>query len=121
MEIQESGEMYLESIYVLTERDGKARSIDVAEYLKVSRPSVSQAVGNLRNRGYITVEDDGTLSLTEPGREIAVKIFERHTLLSTVLKNIGVSPETAAEDACRIEHVISDESFNAIKTHLAEN
>ena len=115
MAVHESGEMYLEAIYVLKARSGFVRSIDVSEYLGYSKPSVSRAVGLLKTGGYITVENDGGLVLTESGREIAEKIFERHTLLTRLLVRMGVSQEVAAADACRLEHAISDESFLAIK------
>ena len=117
--IQESGEMYLETILVLSMDKPMVRSIDVAEHMKYSKPSVSRAVGILKSHGYITVGDDGSLNLTASGREIAEKIYERHTVLSECLMNIGISETTATEDACRIEHVISDETFNAIKAHIA--
>jgi len=117
MHIQESGEMYLESIYVLSQKSNPVRSVDVAEYLNYSKPSVSRAVGLLKNGGYIQMDKDGFLNLTDTGLEIAKKIYERHTLISQVLEMLGVSPTTAAADACRIEHAISDESFEAIKTY----
>ena len=120
MRLQESGEMYLEAIQVLTEKLGHVRSIDVSEYLGYSKPSVSRAMGILRNGGYITVDKDGAISLTQSGREIAEKIYERHTLLTKLLIRIGVSEETAAEDACKLEHAISDESFEALKKYVAE-
>ena len=116
MRLQESGEMYLEAILVLSKNQGRVRSIDVSEYLGYSKPSVSRAVGLLKSGAYITVEDDGALILTDSGREIAEKIYERHTLLSELLVKMGVSEETAAADACKLEHAISDESFNAIKS-----
>ena len=115
MRLQESGEMYLEAILVLSRKQGHVRSIDVSEYLGYSKPSVSRAVGLLKTGGYITVENDGGLVLTDSGREIAEKIFERHTLLTRLLVRMGVSQEVAAADACRLEHAISDESFLAIK------
>ena len=115
MRLQESGEMYLEAIYVLSKAQTMVRSIDVSEYLGYSKPSVSRAVGLLKAGGYITVENDGGLVLTDSGREIAEKIFERHTLLTRLLVRMGVSQEVAAADACRLEHAISDESFLAIK------
>ncbi len=118
MHIQESGEMYLESIYVLSQTSQQVRSIDVSEYLKYSKPSVSRAVGLLKNGGYLTVDKNGFLFLTPSGTEIAQKIYERHTLISQMLMQLGVSSETAAADACKIEHAISDESFQAIKYHL---
>jgi Mn-dependent DtxR family transcriptional regulator len=117
MRLQESGEMYLEAIYVLSKAQTMVRSIDVSEYLGYSKPSVSRAVGLLKTGGYITVENDGGLVLTDSGREIAEKIFERHTLLTRLLVRMGVSQEVAAADACRLEHAISDESFLAIKEY----
>lgn len=118
MRLQESGEMYLETIYVLSKKLPIVRSIDVSEHLGYSKPSVSRAVGLLKNGGFITVEDSGELKLTEEGYQIADMMFERHTLLSECLMLLGVSEETAAEDACKIEHVISEESFEAIKKHM---
>ena len=115
MHIQESGEMYLESIYVLSQKSPQVRSIDVGEYLGYSKPSVSRAVGLLKSGGYLLMDKDGFLSLTETGLQIARKIYERHTLLSQLLIRLGVSPEATAADACKIEHAISDESFEAIK------
>ena len=119
MSIHESGEMYLEAILVLSQKNGFVRSIDVSEYLGYSKPSVSRAVGILKNGNYIVVDKDGSLSLTESGKEIAEKIFERHTVLSQLLIRLGVSEETATSDACKLEHAISDESFEAIKRHMA--
>lgn len=121
MRLQESGEMYLEAILVLSRQQGRVRSIDVSEYLGYSKPSVSRAVGLLKNGEYLTVDADGSLLLTESGREIAEKIYERHTLLTELLVKLGVSRETAAEDACRLEHAISDESFGAIKEYVSKN
>ena len=120
MSVHESGEMYLEAIHVLTRKTGHVRSIDVSEYLGYSKPSVSRAMGILRSGGYITVEKDGSLSLTDTGREIAEKIYARHTLLTKLLIHIGVSEETAAEDACKLEHAISDESFEALKRYVSD-
>ena len=117
MRLQESGEMYLEAIYVLSGKQTMVRSIDVSEYLGYSKPSVSRAVGLLKNGGYLTVDRDGGLNLTESGREIARKIYERHTLLTKLLIHMGVSEEVAAADACKLEHAISDESFQAIKSY----
>lgn len=117
MRLQESGEMYLEAILVLSRKSGFVRSIDVSEYLGYSKPSVSRAVGLLKNGGYLIVEEDGGLTLTDSGREIGEKIYERHTLLTDLLIRMGVSPETAAADACKLEHAISDESFQAIKQY----
>ncbi len=116
--MQESGEMYLESIYVLSQSSKEVRSIDVAEYLNYSKPSVSRAVGLLKNGGYLTVDKNGFLFLTPSGTEIAKKIYDRHTLISGLLVRLGVSPEAAARDACKMEHAISDESFLAIKKHM---
>jgi Mn-dependent DtxR family transcriptional regulator len=118
MRLQESGEMYLEAICVLGKKNGHVRSIDVSEYLGYSKPSVSRAVGLLKEGGYIVVNDDGGLTLTETGRAVAEKIYERHTILSSLLVRLGVSEETAAADACRMEHAISDETFQAIKNHM---
>ena len=118
MELKESGEMYLETIYILSKELDNVRSLDVARYMKFSKPSVSRAMGLLRNSRYIAVDEKGYISLTNSGLEIAEKIYERHIIITKLLTDIGVDPETAAEDACRIEHVISDESFKAIKAHL---
>ena len=115
MRLQESGEMYLETIYILSQKSPFVRSLDVAEYMNFSKPSVSRAVGLLKNNGYITVDDGGGIALTDRGREVAAKIYERHTLLSALLMRLGVDEETATEDACRMEHVISDRSFAAVK------
>lgn len=120
MTLQESGEMYLETIYVLSKKSSYVRAIDVGEYMGYSKPSVSRAMGLLKNGGYVAADKDGFLSLTEAGREIASKIYERHTVLSELLTRLGVTPETAAEDACRIEHIISDESFRAIQHHAGK-
>ena len=115
--IQESGEMYLETILILS-RKGPVRSIDVSEYMGYSKPSVSRAVSLLKSGGYLTMEDNGFLHLTEAGQELAEKIYDRHTTLTEALLSLGVDRESASEDACRIEHVISDASFQAIKAHL---
>ena len=120
MGIQESGEMYLESIYVLTRAKENVRSIDVCEHMGYSKPSVSRAVNNLKKTGYILISDEGYITLTVMGREHAEKIFERHTLLTELLIRLGVSPEVAASDACKIEHHISDESFEALKRHAEQ-
>lgn len=117
MSLQESGEMYLEAIYVLTKKQGNVRSVDVSEYMGFKKPSVSRAVGLLKDGGYISVEATGNLVLTEEGRNIAEKIYERHILITDFLVRLGVEREVAAEDACRMEHVLSDESFKAIKKH----
>ena len=118
MALQESGEMYLETIHVLSKSNAHVRSIDISEHMGYSKPSVSRAVSILKQEGYILVDADGYITLTETGKTVAEKIFERHTLLSGILIRLGVSPETAADDACRIEHAISDESFEAIKRHI---
>lgn len=118
MHIQESGEMYLETIHVLSQKNGHVRSIDISEHMGYSKPSVSRAVGLLKNGGYITVDKDGFITLTDSGTAVAQKIYERHTLLAQMLCLLGVSAETAAEDACKLEHAISDESFRAIKAHV---
>ena len=120
MSVHESGEMYLEAIWVLTQKTGFVRSIDVSEYLGYSKPSVSRAMGILRSGGYITMEADGSINLTQTGQTIAQKIYERHTLLTKLLVHIGVSQETAAADACKLEHAISDESFEALKAYTAK-
>lgn len=115
--IQESGEMYLESIYVLSKNNGEVRSHDVAEYMEFSKPSVCRAVGVLKSNGYLLMDKSGFLTLTESGLAIAKKIYERHIALTDFLTKLGVSPEIAAQDACRIEHDITDETFAAIKRH----
>ena len=121
MGVHESGEMYLEAIYVLYEKTGFVRSIDVSEYLGYSKPSVSRAMGILKKGEYIHVDADGGLALTEKGLDVAKKIYARHTLLTRLLVGIGVSPETAAEDACKLEHAISDESFEALQRYAEKN
>ena len=118
MALHESAEMYLETMYELSQRNAHVRSIDVAESMGYSKPSVSRAVGLLKQGGYLVVDKDGFLTLTESGIQVAKKIFERHTVLSKMLTALGVSKETATEDACKIEHVISDATFEAIKNHL---
>lgn len=120
MHLMESGEMYLETILILSLKSGAVRSLDIAEYMGFSKPSVSRAVGLLKNDGYITVDKNGFITLTAKGREIAEKIYERHTLLTEFLVRLGVDPKTAAEDACKIEHDISDASFEAIKAHAGK-
>ena len=117
MHLQESGEMYLETIYRLTQERGTVRSIDVGEYMGFSKPSVSRAMGILKKAGYVAVDADGHLTLTDSGSEIAEKIYERHNLLTEFLIRLGVDADTAVEDACKIEHHISDASFEAIKKH----
>ncbi|OLA60943.1 MAG: DtxR family transcriptional regulator [Firmicutes bacterium CAG:272_52_7] len=119
MHLLESGEMYLETILVLSKKKPAVRSIDVGEYMGYSKPSVSRAVGLLKDGGYVIADPDGHLTLTDAGREIAEKIYERHTVLTAFLVRLGVDPETAAEDACKMEHDISDTSFQAIKNRVA--
>lgn len=121
MSVHESGEMYLEAILVLSQSRGFVRSVDVGEYLGYSKPSVSRAMGILRREDYIIMDKDGAITLTDGGRRIAEMIYERHTLLSKLLIHLGVSEETAATDACKMEHAISDESFQAIKQFAAEH
>ena len=110
--------MYLETIHVLFKKNGSVRSIDISEHMGYSKPSVSRAVGLLKKDGYIQVDHDGYITLTDAGTDVAMKIYERHTILSRLLVALGVDPEVAAEDACKLEHAISDESFKAIKAHL---
>ncbi len=117
MHLQESGEMYLETVYILTQKSDSVRSIDICEYMGYSKPSVSRAIGLLKSGGYITVDGKGYITLTEEGTAVALKMFERHTMLTNFLVRLGVSEKTASEDACKIEHHISEESFNAIKNH----
>ena len=121
MTVRESGEMYLEAILVLAKKSGYVRSIDVSEYLGYSKPSVSRAMGILREGGYILVEKDGAITLTDSGKKLAGTIYERHTVLSELLIRLGVDEKTATDDACRIEHVISDESFQAIKQYYYQH
>ena len=118
MHIQESGEMYLETIHILSQKKGEVRSIDVCEYMGYSKPSVSRAMGILKGAGYIEVDKHGYITLTDEGLSLAQKMYERHTVIATFFESLGVSPETAAEDACRIEHFISEESFEAIKNQI---
>ena len=121
MVIHESAEDYLESILVLQQRRGQVRSIDIVNELGYSKPSVSIAMKNLKENGYITIDDGGMISLTDKGREIAEKTYERHTLFTEWLIRLGVSPDVAAEDACRMEHAVSEESFAAIKNFVQQN
>ena len=120
MKLQASGEMYLETIYVLSKEMSAVRSIDVGEYMGFSKPSVSRAMSILKKDGYVNVDADGAITLTETGLAIAKTMYTRHTVLSQMLMELGVDEETATEDACRIEHVISEESFAAIKDHLKQ-
>lgn len=121
MHTQESAEMYLETIYILLQRNGSVRSMDIADYMNFTRPSVCRGVGLLKKGNYILMDQDGFITLTDTGREAAKKIYERHTILSDFLIRLGVDEKTAAADACRIEHVISDTSFEAMKRHVAKN
>lgn len=118
MSLHESGEMYLETIYVLTKEKPVVRAIDVGEHMGFSKPSVSRAVGLLKKEGYVTVDNNGYLVLTHMGLETAEKIYQRHTMLMQFLTAIGVDAETAAEDACKIEHAISDTTFAALKQYV---
>ena len=120
MAMLESGEMYLETILILTNQQNAVRSIDIAEYMNYSKPSVSRAVNMLKNEGYILIDERGNIALTKNGRETAEKIYERHTVLSKMFESLGVDHETAVDDACKIEHVISDKTFDAVKKHLEE-
>ena len=115
MGLQESGEMYLESIYVLTRKNPHVRSIDVCEYMGYSKPSISRAIGILRKDGYIEVDKSGFITLTDIGASVAKKIYERHTIITKFLVALGVDEKTASEDACKMEHILSDSSFEAIK------
>ena len=117
MHLQESGEMYLETIYILSQKSSSVRSIDVGDYMGFSKPSVSRAVGILKKGGYVVMDKDGYLSLTVSGLEVAKKIYERHTTLTDFLVRLGVDKNTAVEDACKMEHDISEETFEALKRH----
>ena len=121
MKIHESAENYLETILMLQQRKAAVRSIDVVNELGFSKPSISVAMKNLRSNGFISMDPDGHITLTSTGREIAEKMYERHTFLSNWLADLGVPPDIAAEDACRMEHVISAESFAAIKRHVKDS
>ena len=120
MSLHESAEMYLETIYVLSQQSSTVRSVDGAEHMGYSKPSVSRAVGLLKQGGYLVTDKEGFLTLTEQGLQVAQTIFERHTLLSNVLMALGVSEATAMEDACKIEHVLSEETFEALKRHAQQ-
>jgi Mn-dependent DtxR family transcriptional regulator len=120
MQLQESGEMYLETIHVLSKKLPCVRSVDVGEYMGYSKPSVSRAIGLLKNGGYVKVDDNGHLHLTDEGLKVANKIYDRHNLLKGLLLKVGVAEDIAAEDACRIEHVISDETYLALKKYFEE-
>lgn len=118
MNLHESGQMYLETILVLSKSLPGVRSIDIVEHMGYSKPSVSRAMGLLKNGGFIRIDDGGYITLTDEGREVAETIYERHTILTEALIRLGVDPETASEDACKIEHAISDRSIEAIKVFL---
>ena len=120
MALQESGEMYLEPIYVLSQESNEVRAIDIGDYMGYSKPSVSRALGLLKEEGLIKKTEDGFIRLTEAGKILAKRIYERHTVLTQMFINIGVDEETAAEDACRVEHYISDKTFEAIKKHMTQ-
>lgn len=120
MHLQESGEMYLETIHILSQKSNYVRAIDVSEYMGFSKPSVSRALSLLRNGGYVIVSENGALSLTEEGKAVAGRIYERHMIISKGLISLGVSEETAVADACKIEHDLSDETFEVIKKHMAK-
>ncbi len=119
MHLQESGEMYLETILILSQKNKMVRSLDVAEYMGYSKPSVSRAIGLLKSGGYVVMDGDGSLFLTDEGQKTAAKIYERHTMLTKFLVRLGVDEKTAMEDACKMEHDISDQTFAAIKRHAA--
>ena len=120
MQLQESGEMYRETIYLLTKESAHVRAIDVGEYMGFSKPSVSRAIGLLKQGGYVVTDSDGFLSLTDAGLEVAEKMYDRHNLLTSFLVSLGVDREQASADACKIEHHISDLSFEALKKHINE-
>ncbi|MBE6958598.1 MAG: metal-dependent transcriptional regulator [Ruminococcaceae bacterium] len=121
MTLQESGEMYLETILILSEKNAQVRSVDICEHMGYSKPSISRAVSLLKKGDFITVEKEGYIHLTEKGLAVAEKILDRHTILTQMLIALGVSRDTASKDACRIEHVISDETFDAIRNHMQAN
>ena len=118
MKLQESGEMYLETILILSQKKPVVRSIDISDEMNYSKPSVSRAIKLLRENRYINVDKNGFITLTKSGREIAERIYERHVVLTKILTDLGVNPEIASEDACRIEHVISEETFEIIKNKV---
>ena len=118
MPLQESGEMYIETIYVLSKSSSFVRAVDVCEKMGFSKPSVSRAMGLLKDGGYITVDSKGSIELTEKGKDVAEKMYERHQIIASLLIKLGVDPEIATEDSCKIEHVISDETLMAIKNYF---
>jgi len=119
--LYESGEDYLETILILKKRNGNVRSIDIAREMDLSKPSVSRAVGILKNKGFITVDEEGSIHFTDDGSKIAKRIYERHRILTEALMLLGVDEKTASEDACRIEHDISEKSFSKIKKHVRDS
>lgn len=121
MALYESGQMYLEAIYVLSQKSSAVRAIDIGAYLGYTKPSVSRALGILKKGGFIAVDSDGYVTLSDTGLAFSEQLYERHTVLTKMLVSLGVDEKTAAEDACRIEHVISDESFSAVKKHFLEH
>lgn len=121
MALQESGEMYLETIYVLSQKSSTVRGIDIGEYLGYSKPSVSRAIGLLKDEGLVKKDEEGYIKLTETGEQLAKRIYERHIVLTNLFMRLGVDEKTATDDACRIEHYISDTSFNAIKAHMKKH
>jgi Mn-dependent DtxR family transcriptional regulator len=121
MALLESGEMYLETIYVLSQESDRVRGIDIGDYMGFSRPSVSRALSVLRENGFVEKDSEGSIKLTKSGEDVAKRIYERHTVLTKLLMGLGVDEETATEDSCRIEHYISDKSFEAIKSHMKEH
>lgn len=121
MALLESGEMYLETLYILRQRSDSVRAVDICEYMSYSKPSVSRGLSILKKNGYVTADKGGFLSLTPTGFEIASKIYEKHKVISAILMALGVDEQTATKDACRIEHVISDKSFAAIKEHYLKH
>ncbi len=120
MSLQESGEMYLEAIFVLSQESNSVRGIDIGEYLGYSKPSVSRALGLLRDEGFVLKDEDGFIKLTDSGEARAKRIYERHTVLTKLFLSIGVDEKTASDDACRIEHYISDTTFEALKAHMKD-
>ncbi|MBR7142836.1 MAG: metal-dependent transcriptional regulator [Clostridia bacterium] len=118
MQLQESGQMYLETILILSQRSTSVHAVDISDHMGYSKPSVSRAVGLLRKGGYVTVEEDGRIFLTEDGRAEAQRIYDRHRLITQLLVTLGVDEQIASEDACRMEHDISDATFEAIRTYL---
>jgi len=121
MNLQESGEMYLETILILSQKKNDVRSIDICEEMGFSKPSISRAMHLLKDGGYLNIDENGYITLTEIGREVAEKIYERHKVLTALFVGLGVDENTASEDACRIEHVISDKTFKAVKKHMKEH